>query len=74
MSIEKGPRLFPEELKKRLERIKNKKIQEELKKDLEKTPYLSEKEIEEKIFSIEGVEKGKDWEKTTEQSKEKGKE
>ena len=74
MSIEKGPRLFPEELKKRLERIKSEKAKEELKKDLEKTPYLSEKEIEEKIFSIEGVEKGKDWEKTTEQSKEKGKE
>ncbi len=74
MSIEKGPRLFPEERKKRLERIRSEKAKEELKKDLEKTTYLSEKEIEEKIFSIEGVEKGKDWEKTTEQSKEKGKE
>lgn len=74
MNVEKEPKLTPEELRKRLEKVKSNKAQEELKKDLEKIPQTSEEEIEEKIFSTEGVEKGKDWEKAKEQSKEKGEE
>ncbi len=74
MTIERGPKPTQEELKKRLEKVKSRKAQEELEKDLEKIPQTSEEEIEEKIFSVEGVEKGKDWEKVKEQSKEKGKE
>ena len=74
MSIEEGPKLSPEELKKRLEKIKSEKAKESLEKELEKTPHLSEEEIEEKLFSIEGVEKGKDWEKAKEHLREKGKE
>ncbi|MBA7703538.1 hypothetical protein ES703_112324 [subsurface metagenome] len=57
-----------------IQKIKSEKAREELKKDLEKIPQTSEEEIEEKIFSIEGVEKGKDWEKAKEQLREKGKE
>lgn len=64
--MEKGPKISPEELKK-----KSEEAQKKLQEDLDESVSLSEEEIEKRIFSIEGVEKGKDWEKMKEHLKEK---
>ncbi|MFZ5559503.1 MAG: hypothetical protein ACOZAL_01785 [Patescibacteria group bacterium] len=64
--MEKEPKISPEELKKKGEEAR-KKLQE----DLDEAVSLSEEEIEKRIFSIEGVEKGKDWEKMKEHLRKK---
>jgi len=62
--MEKEEKFSPEELKK-----KSEEAQQSLQKELDKD--LPEEELEENIFSIEGVEKGKDWDKIKELRKKK---
>jgi len=61
--MERGPKIPPEELKRKLGKIESEKAVEDLEEAFDKSKDLSEEEREKEIFSIPGVEKGKDWDK-----------
>jgi len=69
--MEKEPKIPPEKLKRRLEKIESKKAVEDLEEAFEKSDDLSEEEREKELFSIPGVEKGKDWDKMQEHLRKK---
>jgi len=62
--------ISPEELKKRMKKIESQRTRKEMGLDKELDASISEEEIEDKLFNIEGVEKGRDWEKAKEKAKE----
>jgi len=60
--------MSPEELRKRLKKIESEKARESLQEDLEKN--LPEEEIEDKLFSIKGVKRGRGWEEAKKKARE----
>ncbi len=64
--MEKGPKISPEE-----QEAKHEKAEEDLEEAFEKSEDSSEEEREKELFSIPGVEKGRDWEKMKEHLRKK---
>jgi hypothetical protein len=69
--MEKEPKIPQGDLKKRMGKIETEKAVEGLEEAFEKSDDLSEEEREKELFSIPGVEKGKDWDKMQEHLREK---
>jgi len=61
--MEKGPKISPEDLTETTQETKDEKAKRELQEAFDETADLPEKEREEKLFSIPGVEKGESWDK-----------